>query len=190
MNLVFFLIKNSMIGNLEVICGPMFSGKSEELIRRIKRAQIANQRIQCFKPAIDNRYSLDHIVSHSHLKMEAITLKTAKELFDYLEDHTRIIAIDEVQFFDKDIVDVVMKLVKRSYRVILAGLDLDYKGNAFGPMPELLALADEVIKIHAICTLCGEKATRTERIIDEDSQILIGEQNSYEARCKSHHLFS
>lgn len=190
MNLVFFLIKNSMIGNLEVICGPMFSGKSEELIRRIKRAQIANQRIQCFKPIIDDRYSVDHIVSHSHLKTEAIAVRTAKELLDLVKDHTRIIAIDEVQFFDKDIVDVVMKLVKRSYRVILAGLDLDYKGHAFGSMPELLALADEVVKIHAICTLCGEKATRTERITIEDDQILVGEKNMYEARCKSHHLFS
>ena len=179
---------NFFAGCIEVVCGPMFSGKTEELIRRVKRAQIAKQKIQIFKPGIDNRYSETKVVSHSSLKVEAVPVSSSLEILDRIFDSTRIVAIDEVQFFDEEIVEVISRLARRGCRVICAGLDQDYKGNPFGPMPHLLAIADEVMKVHAICTVCGSPASKTFRKKEEKSaeQVLVGESDRYEARCRNH----
>ena len=173
-------------GLLEVICGPMFSGKTTELIRRVTRAQIAKQRVQVFKPVIDVRHDSRQVVSHDTHSLEAIPLKHSLDLLGHLYDHTRIVAIDEVQFFDQDIVLVANKLACRGYRVICAGLDLDYRGLAFGPLPGLLAIADHVDKIHAICTVCGGNASRTQRITCSRQQVEVGAKDVYEARCRGH----
>lgn len=178
----------SQYGSIEVVCGPMFSGKTEELIRRVKRAQIAKLRVQIFKPKIDDRYDANDVVSHSSQTVKAIPVQDSEELLRKVHDLTRVVGIDEVQFFDTKVVDIVNKLANRGFRVICAGLDLDFKGVPFGPMPELLAIADEVQKISAICTICGNPATRSHRLIQkEDSdQVLVGESESYEARCRQH----
>lgn len=174
-------------GSIEVVCGPMFSGKTEELIRRVKRAQIARQKVQIFKPAIDNRYHETSVVSHSSLSIEAIPVNTSVEIMQRVFDSTRVVAIDEVQFFDDNIVIVVEKLARRGIRVIMAGLDQDYMGKPFGPMAALLAIADSVDKIHAICTVCGAGASKTFRKNPKEStQILVGETDLYEARCRAH----
>ena len=179
---------NFFAGCIEVVCGPMFSGKTEELIRRVKRAQIAKQKIQIFKPQIDDRYSKTKVVSHSSLKVEAVPVKSSAEILTKLYDSTRIVAVDEVQFFDDEIIDVVSRLARRGCRVICAGLDQDYKGNPFGPMPHLLSIADEVMKVHAICTVCGAPASKTFRKKEETNldQVLVGESDRYEARCRNH----
>lgn len=174
-------------GSIEVICGPMFSGKTEELIRRVKRAQIAKQRIQIFKPALDTRYAEQEVVSHSAASMRAEPVATAVEILMRLKDSTRVVAIDEVQFFDDQICMVVTKLAARGCRVICAGLDLDFRARPFGSMPELLALADEVTKIHAICTVCGASAVRSQRLTLAKDQVLLGETDAYEARCRAHY---
>lgn len=176
-------------GAIEVVCGPMFSGKTEELIRRVKRAQIAKQRVQIFKPAIDIRYDETKVVSHSSQHIMSEPVDRAIDILVRLKDHTRIVAIDEVQFFDDDIVKVVSKLAARGYRVICAGLDLDYRGVPFGPMPTLLALADNVQKIQAICTICGAPATRSQRLSDSKEKVLIGETDKYDARCRAHYFY-
>ena len=176
-------------GSIEVICGPMFSGKTEELIRRVKRSQIAKQRVQIFKPAIDNRYAVEEVVSHSSMSIKSEPVESSVEILIRLKDSTRVVAIDEVQFFDENIVTVVTKLAARGYRVICAGLDLDFRAQPFGPMPILLAIADEVTKIHAICTVCGASATRSQRLSKSHEQILVGETESYEARCRGHYLY-
>jgi len=175
-------------GSIEIVCGPMFSGKTEELIRRIRRAQIARQKVQIFKPKIDDRYHKTDIVSHSSIKIESLPVESSIDILKNLYDTTRVVAIDEVQFFDKDIVKVVDKLAKRGLRVIMAGLDQDYKGMPFGPIPELLCMADHVDKIHAICTVCGAAASKTFRKPSEKTkdQILLGETDRYEARCRGH----
>jgi thymidine kinase len=175
-------------GSIEVVCGPMFSGKTEELIRRVKRAQIAKQKVQIFKPSIDNRYHESDVVSHSSLTVGATPVKNANEILEKIFDSTRIVAIDEVQFFDEVIVTVVSRLARRGIRVICAGLDQDYMGRPFGPMPHLLAVADKVDKVHAICTICGASAPKTHRrpTSIEGGQVLIGESDIYEARCRSH----
>ena len=173
-------------GSVEVICGPMFSGKTTELIRRVTRAQIAKQRIQIFKPAIDTRYDKKKLVSHDAHSLTATLVDQASEILRHLYDNTRIVAIDEVQFFDNDIITVVNKLACRGYRVVCAGLDLDYRGIPFGPLPRLLAIADHVSKIHAICTICGENASKTQRVVPSDAQLIIGKEESYEARCRAH----
>ena len=174
-------------GSIEVVCGPMFSGKTEELIRRVKRAQIAKQKVQIFKPQIDNRYHASDIVSHSAQATPAIPVKDSLEILRRVLDSTRIVAIDEVQFFDPMIVKVVSKLACRGCRVICAGLDQDYMGQPFGPMPHLLAIADQVDKVHAICTVCGHPATKTFRKQSEvTEQVLVGESDVYEARCRLH----
>ena len=175
-------------GSIEVVCGPMFSGKTEELIRRVKRAQIAKQKIQIFKPEIDNRYDDQKVVSHSALAIEALAVKDSSEIIHRVYDSTRIIAIDEVQFFDEKIIDVVSRLARRGCRVICAGLDQDYKGNPFGPIPHLLAIADSVLKVQAICTVCGAPASKTYRKVEKNchEQVLVGETEMYEARCRSH----
>lgn len=174
-------------GSIEVVCGPMFSGKTEELIRRVKRAQIAKQRVQIFKPAIDVRYDKEDVVSHSSQTIKAEPVDNAVDILIRLKDSTRVVAIDEVQFFDDNIVMVVTKLAARGYRVICAGLDLDYRAQPFGPMPVLLAIADEVTKIHAICTVCGAPATRSQRLSSQKEHILLGESDAYEARCRGHY---
>ena len=174
-------------GNIEVVCGPMFSGKTEELIRRVRRAQIARQKVQIFKPIIDDRYSKEDVVSHSAQSIQAQPVKNSLEILSRVFDSTRVVAIDEVQFFDQDIVKVVAKLARRGCRVLCAGLDQDYKGYAFGPIPELLAIADDVTKVQAICTVCGAPATKSYRLNPENGdQILVGETDLYQARCRAH----
>ncbi len=185
-----FLSPHLIYGPIEIICGPMFSGKTEELIRRIKRVQMARQKVQIFKPIVDNRYHENNVVSHALKEIKAKAIADPFEVFQRLYDSTRIVAFDEVQFFAPDIVTVVLKLAKRGIRVICAGLDQDYKGRPFGPMPELLALADRVDKLSAICTVCGADASKTYRKkvvgIEKEELLLIGEQDLYEARCRVH----
>lgn len=176
-------------GSIEVVCGPMFSGKTEELIRRVKRAQIAKQRVQIFKPAIDIRYDKEDVVSHSSQTIKAEPVENSVDILIRLKDSTRVVAIDEVQFFDENIITVVTKLAARGYRVICAGLDLDYRAQPFGPMPTLLALADEVMKIHSICTVCGAPATRSQRLNANKDRVLLGETDAYEARCRGHYQY-
>jgi thymidine kinase len=177
------------VGLLEVIAGPMFSGKTEELIRRVRRAQIARVKVQIFKPTIDNRYSASDVVSHSSQSIQAQTVNHSLEILSLIYDSTRVVAIDEVQFFDDKVVSVISKLIRRGLRVIVAGLDLDYRGVPFGVMPTLLALADDVTKVAAICTVCGALASKTQRIVDDTEQVIVGESNLYEARCRNHHDF-
>ena len=178
-------------GFIEVICGGMFSGKTEELLRRIKRAHIARQKVQLFKPVIDDRYSADHVQSHDATRLPSIPIRSAREILDHLNDNTRVVGVDEAQFFDDLLVEVADKLAYRGIRVILAGLDMDYMGRPFGPMPKLLSIAEKVTKLTAVCTLCGAAATRSQRISNEKSagadQILVGAHDSYEARCRFHH---
>jgi thymidine kinase len=174
-------------GSIEVVSGPMFSGKTEELIRRVKRAQIAKQKVQIFKPSIDNRYHETEVVSHSQMSIVATPVNSSRELLKHVLDATRVVAIDEVQFFDEGIILVCEKLAERGVRVILAGLDQDYRGQTFGPMGELLGRADHVTKIQAICTVCGAPASKTFRKNPElMNQVLVGEADLYEARCRSH----
>lgn len=180
-------------GFIEVIVGPMFSGKSEELIRRIKRAQIAKQKVQVFKPAIDDRYSIDKVVSHNGTNINAISIVKASEIIEFLEEDTEVIAIDEIQFFDHSIVDVVKEIADLGKRVICAGLDMDFRGEPFGPTPDIMAIAESVDKLTAICVKCGNPATRTQRLINgkpakyDDPIILVGAQETYEARCRKCH---
>lgn len=170
---------NKQFGWIEVICGSMFSGKTEELIRRLKRAKIANQKIQIFKPSIDSR-SDEYIESHDKKKIKSITVKTSYDVFEIGKDFD-VIGIDEVQFFDNDIISVCNSLANNGVRVIAAGLDMDYLGNPFGPMPNLMAIAEYVTKVHAICSETGNIANYSYRKKKEDSIILIGEEGEYKA---------
>ena len=178
------------VGRLEMICGPMFSGKSEELIRRLKRTILAGMPTIIFTPKIDNRYAENHICSHDGKKLEAIAISHIEEILDHVKEDTTVIGIDEVQFLDGEIVPVIMKLVNSGKRIICAGLDKDFKAESFGQMPELLALADDVTKLTAICMRCGRPANFTQRLIEgkpasySDPLILIGASESYEARCR------
>jgi thymidine kinase len=172
------------IGWIEVVCGPMFSGKSEELIRRLRRAEIARQRVQIFKPGIDQRYSDDHIVSHSDSKMAAEGVKDWKELEQKLDWRTEVIGIDEAQFLGEGIVDYVVKLADVGKRIIIAGLDTDFLGRPFHPMPELLAVADEITKTLAICIQCGNPAKHTQRLVNSEDLVVVGAAGMYEARCR------
>ncbi len=181
-------------GAIEVVCGSMFSGKTEELMRRLKRAQYAKQKIQVFKPVIDNRYSSDHVQSHDANKILSIPVKTAKEILERVDDNTRVVGIDEAQFFDDQIVEIAQKLAYRGTRVICAGLDMDFQGQPFGPMPKLLAVAEMVTKLSAVCVICGHPATRSQRMlseasveVDQNSQVLVGAHDYYEARCRFCH---
>ena len=180
-------------GWVEVICGSMFSGKTEELIRRVRRAQIAKQKLQVFKPAIDNRYGIEKITSHNGLYVEAVPVPDAQTILDRVEEDTTVVAIDEVQFFDWQIAEVVNLLADRNVRVIVSGLDTDFRGEPFGPMPVLMTQAEQVDKLHAICVVCGLPASRTQRLIDgkpaqyDDPVILVGASEVYEARCRLHH---
>lgn len=173
-------------GWIEAIVGCMFSGKTEELIKQIKRAQYAKQRFQVFKPQIDNRYSEDHVASHNHSLWPSIPVKSTDELLSQVERTTQVVGIDEGQFFSADLVDVVTTLADAGKRVIVAGLDTDWRGRPFGPMPAILSIAEVVRKQYAICMVCGEHATRTQRLVSADSDILVGSTEAYEARCRTH----
>lgn len=172
------------LGWIEVICGPMFSGKSEELIRRLRRALIARQRVQIFKPGIDQRYSEDHIVSHSDLKIPSECVRDAADLEKRLDWRTEVIGIDEAQFLGMELVELVIRLADMGKRIIIAGLDTDYLGRPFHPMPELLAIADEITKDLAICMRCGNPAKHTQRLVASDELVVVGAAGMYEARCR------
>jgi thymidine kinase len=185
--------KNINTGWIEVVCGSMFSGKTEELIRRLRRAQIARQTIQVFKPIIDNRYAEEAIASHNGLQIKAQPVADSKELKDRVDPEATVIAVDEVQFFDEGLVDVCEDLAEQGKRVICAGLDMDFRGEPFGPIPKLLAVAELVDKLQAICVVCGNPASRTQRLIEgepacyDDPIVLVGASEVYEARCRQHH---
>jgi thymidine kinase len=180
-------------GGIEVICGGMFSGKTEELIRRIRRAQIARQRVQVFKHALDDRYAVGAITSHDGARLEAVAVGGSAEIAGLVEPATAVVAVDEAQFLDAGITAVAVDLARRGVRVVLAGLDTDFRGEPFGPMPQLLAVAEAVTKLTAICVVCGAPATRTQRLVDgrparyTDPVILVGAQETYEARCRRCH---
>lgn len=181
------------IGHVEVICGSMFCGKTDELIRRLRRATIARQKVQVFKPAIDGRYGMEKVTSHAGSEFDARPLSTAKEIISELKPETTVVGVDEAQFFDDDIVSVVESLVERGIRVIVAGLDMNFKGEPFACMPELMARAEKVDKLQAICMVCGEAASRTQRLVNgkparyDDPVVIIGASEMYEARCRLHH---
>ncbi len=180
-------------GLVEVICGSMFSGKTEELIRRLVRAVIARQRVQVFKPAIDVRYALEKVTSHTGATFDAIPVQQAADILTHLHPETTVVGIDEAQFLDVAVVEVVRQLAERGIRVIIAGLDLDFRGEPFGPMPILMAQAERVDKLHAICMVCGEEASRTQRLVNgkparyDDPVVIVGASEMYEARCRRHH---
>jgi len=180
-------------GRVELICGSMFSGKTEELIRRLRRAVIARQKVQVYKPLIDTRYHEEQVTSHNGLGFEAKPIGSAKEILTDLAPDTTVVAIDEVQFFDPEIIDVCDALAEQGKRVICAGLDTDFRGVPFGPIPDLMARAEMVDKLHAICVVCGEEASRTQRLIDgrparaDDPVVLVGAAEVYEARCRQCH---
>lgn len=180
-------------GCIEVVCGPMYSGKSEELIRRIRRAEIAKQKVQVFKPTIDDRYDKQDIVSHRGDKIQGIPVSRSEDILNYLDEDTEVIGIDEVQFFDDGIIKIVNQLADNNKRVIVAGLDTDFRGEPFNVMPQLMAIAEFVDKITAICMKCGNPATKTQRLINgkpadyNDPIVLIGAKESYEARCRNCH---
>lgn len=181
-------------GRVELICGSMFSGKTEELIRRLRRAVIAKQQVQVFKPVIDDRYHQEQVMSHNGLGFEARPVASANDILQELDPQTTVVAIDEVQFFDPAVVDLCDALANHGIRVICAGLDTDFRGQPFGPMPELLARAEQVSKLHAICVVCGDEASRTQRLIDgqpaafDDPVVLVGAAEVYEARCRECHV--
>ena len=173
-------------GYIEVISGCMYSGKTEELIRQIKRCEYAKQSYMVFKPRIDDRYSEDEVTTHDQEAISSIVIDDIYDIYKHITHETQVVGIDEAQFFQKDIVEVSRKLAQHGRRVIIAGLDTDWKGQPFGPMPELLATADVVRKQYAICMVCGESATRTQRLVKNDDDVLIGSFQMYEARCRQH----
>ena len=172
-------------GWIEVIAGSMFSGKSEELIRRLRRAQIAKQHVQVFKPAIDDRYSLKDVVSHSEQRIESQLVTRSSDILALLEKHTKVVGIDEAQFLDADLVEVAERLANGGVRVIIAGLDQDYLGNPFEPVPQLLAIAEYITKTRAICVVCGNAALRSQRITASTERVVVGADDSYEPRCRA-----
>ncbi|MBP2076235.1 thymidine kinase [Oceanobacillus polygoni] len=186
-----YVMKQS--GWVEVICGSMFSGKSEELIRRVRRATYANLTVRVFKPAIDDRYDDTAVVSHNGASTIARPIHKSVEILEHIDDHVDIVGIDEVQFFDAAVVEIAEELANRGIRVITAGLDTDFRGEPFGPVPKLMALSESVTKLNAICPVCGSPASRTQRLIDgspasyDDPIILVGASESYEPRCRHHH---
>ena len=171
-------------GWIEVICGSMFSGKTEELIRRLRRAQIAQMHTKIFKPRIDSRYSETHIVSHNNMKLESHLVNTPQKILD-LAKNVSVVAIDEAQFFNDSILDVCKILASQGKRVVVAGLDTDYRGLPFGPMPQLMCEADYLDKLRAICVKCGNPASYTQRTSSDPGQVVIGELDKYEARCRN-----
>lgn len=181
-------------GWIETITGSMFSGKSEELIRRLRRGIYAKQKVIVFKPAIDNRYHKEKVVSHDGNEIEAINISTSREILNQDLDDVDVIGIDEVQFFDGEIVNIVEQLAKNGHRVVVAGLDMDFRGEPFEPMPKLLAVSEQVTKLQAVCAVCGSPSSRTQRLINgepakiDDPIILVGANESYEPRCRAHHI--
>lgn len=179
---------------MEVICGSMFCGKTEELIRRLRRAIIAKRKVQVFKPAIDNRYVVEKVHSHAGIEIDAIPIDDISEIYDHLQEDTNVIGIDEAQFFSPEIVKISEDLVNRGIRVILAGLDTDFCGEPFGSMPLLMARAERVDKLNAICMVCGGPASRTQRLVNgepanyDDPLVIVGTAEMYEARCRKHHI--
>jgi len=171
-------------GWIEIVTGCMFSGKSEELIRRLKRAQIANQKVVCFKPKKDDRYADEQVVSHDRNAQDSIPIEKSVEILQHVEQYTNVVGIDEGQFFDEGIVKITQKLALTGKRVIVAGLDLDFRGIPFGPMPALMAVAEYVTKVHAICPHCGNLATHSYRLSQETETVVIGEKDKYEPRCR------
>ena len=178
------VVRQPVQGWIEVIVGSMFSGKSEELIRRLRRARIARQKVQIFKPSIDTRYSEDQIVSHGEMRIESRAVEGSRQLLDAIESDTEVIGIDEGQFFDQDLPAICSALADRGMRVIVAGLDQDYLGKPFEPMPQLLAIAEYITKTHAICMVCGNPANHTQRLVASEDRVLLGAQGMYEARCR------
>jgi thymidine kinase len=180
-------------GGIEIVCGSMFSGKTEELIRRVRRAKIAKQNVQVFKPALDTRYTTEAVTSHNGLGVDAVPVQSAAEIEKLILPETSVVAIDEVQFLGWEVTELCQKLADRGVRVIAAGLDTDFRGEPFGPMPVLMAQAETVDKLQAICVVCGNPASRTQRLINgqpaafDDPVILVGGSESYEARCRKCH---
>ena len=180
-------------GLIEVVCGSMFSGKTDELIRRLVRATIARQKVQVFKPAIDVRYAVEKVTSHAGAHFDAIPVEKSTDIMSRVDKDTTVVGIDEAQFFDADIVNVAQALADRGIRVIAAGLDMDFRGEPFGPMPVLMSMAESVEKLHAICMVCGDEASRTQRLVNgkparyDDPVVIVGASELYEARCRAHH---
>lgn len=180
-------------GGVEVVTGSMFSGKTDELIRRLRRARIARQEIQVFKPSVDTRFEEGKVTSHAGTEFEAMAVEEASAIPSLLEDGTTVVGVDEAQFFDEEILKVVQELADQGLRVIVAGLDTDFRGEPFGSMPALMAQAERVDKLHAICMVCGDLASRTQRLIDgraaryDDPVVVVGASELYEARCRAHH---
>lgn len=180
-------------GSIEVVTGSMFCGKTDELIRRLRRATIARQKVQVFKPAIDVRYAVNKVTSHAGAEFDALPVETSQEILEKLADDITVVAIDETQFFDEDIVSVADELAEKGLRVIIAGLDTDFRAEPFGPMPALMAKAEKVRKLRAICVICGEEASRTQRLVNgepanyDDPVVIVGADELYEARCRKHH---
>ncbi|AYU55744.1 thymidine kinase [Staphylococcus debuckii] len=181
-------------GWIECITGSMFSGKSEELIRRLKRGIFAKQKVVVFKPTIDDRYHKEKVVSHNGNAIEAINIQRAEEILEHDLSEVDVIGIDEVQFFENNIVDIAQDLAEQGHRVIVAGLDMDFRGRPFEPMPQLLAVSELVTKLQAVCAVCGAPASRTQRLINgrpakaDDPVIMVGADESYEPRCRAHHI--
>ncbi len=182
-----FLESAKKAGWIEVICGSMFSGKTEELIRRLKRVQFANQKVEIFKPMLDIRYSQDHVISHDSNSIRSTPVELSTSILLYATD-VEVVGIDEAQFFDAGIVDVCQRLAANGVRVIVAGLDMDYLGNPFGQMPNLMAVAEHVTKVHAICVKCGNIAQHSHRLTKSDKLVVLGEKESYEPICR--HCFN
>lgn len=180
-------------GSIEVITGSMFCGKTDELIRRLRRATIAKQKIQVFKPAIDIRYAVEKVTSHAGAQFDALPVENSTEVLEKLDDNATVIAIDEAQFFDEGIIDVATKLAENGMRVIVAGLGTDFRAEPFGPMPALMAKAEKVRKLRAICVICAGEASRTQRLVNgepakyDDPVVIVGADELYEARCREHH---
>ncbi len=171
-------------GWIEVICGSMFSGKTEELIRRLKRAQIANQNVCIFKPAKDTRYDESKVISHDANELSSTPISEAIEVYNYMDGQINVVGFDEAQFFDQGIIEVSQKLAVNGIRVIVAGLDMDFRGQPFGPIPGLLAVSEYITKVHAICPHCGSLATHSYRLSDEKETVVLGEKDKYEPRCR------
>jgi thymidine kinase len=180
-----FRRKSELGGSIEVICGSMFSGKTEELIRRLKRAQIAKLKVEIFKPKTDVRYDENNVVSHNQNMIPSIPVDHSSVLLLMVTDNVDVIGVDEAQFFDDELPNVCNVLANRGIRVIVAGLDMDFKGRPFGTMPQIMAIADSVTKLHAVCVKCGQQAMYSYRLVPDDSKILLGEKESYEARCRN-----
>ena len=181
---MFFENGNADGGRIEVICGSMFSGKTEELIRRLRRAKFARQSVEIFKPAVDVRYSAVDVVSHDDNSIPSTPVESAQNIL-LLASNVQVVGIDEAQFFDNGLIDVCKQLANSGVRVIVAGLDMDYQGNPFGPMPKLMAIADDVLKVHAVCVRCGALAQFSHRLAKTDKLVLLGETDSYEPLCRS-----